>query len=300
MTIEEQLEIKHIKMIKTIAETKNLTKAAKKLFLTQPALSHQLIGIEKKMNTVFFHRTKKRMIPSKAGEKVLIAVDSILDQIRDLELEISKMVHGESGDLKVGVQCMFSYKWLPSVLQKFHVKYPKIQISISNSYNIIKDLKKNVFDVVITAFPIQHNLIEWQRLMEDDIVAITSLDHLLTGKKYLIEKDFQGVDLISVEDEDTFDFFKNHLLSNNITPRSIMTIKQPEAILELVKAGLGVSFFPKWAVESYDNEKKISMSPLTKQGFKLEWKVAVLKDPDKPVFVNEFVKQMVSEAPLST
>ncbi len=83
----DQFEIKHLKIIKTIAETKNLTKAAKKLFLTQPALSRQLIGIEERMNTTFFHRTKKKMIPSKTGEMVLKVVDNILSQVQGLELK---------------------------------------------------------------------------------------------------------------------------------------------------------------------------------------------------------------------
>jgi DNA-binding transcriptional LysR family regulator len=134
--------------------------------------------------------------------------------------------------------------------------------------------------------------------MVDEVVAITSLEHPLGAKKYLVEKDFNGVDLINIEDESNFDFFKNHLLSKGISPRSMMTIKQPEAILELVSAGLGVSLFPMWAVKPYHQTKKISVSPLTKQGFKLEWKIAYLKKPKKPVFITEFIKHLVSESAL--
>ena len=290
----ETLEIRHIRIIKTIAETKNLTRAAKRLFITQPALSRQLIDIENRMKTSFFYRTKKRMIPTKAGEKVLETADTILDLMAELEVAISKMVHGETGELRVGVQCMFSYQWLPRVLKTIQKKFPKVKIHVSNSEAIIKDLQQKKFDVVITAFPFHHAHIECRTLMTDEVVAVAGPGHPLSGKLFLDLKDFNDIDLISLDGGFDRSFLKAHLPAG-ISLGNIMTIKQPEAIMELIKADMGVSLFPKWAVAPHARDNDLILVPITKQGYQLEWRAAFLNYTEKPLFLLELLRQLESE-----
>ncbi len=84
------IEIRHLKLVKTIEKTGNITKAASMLNLTQPALSHQLSDIEQKLKTPLFHRANKKMLITPAGEKLLAASDIILEEIQRVELEIGK------------------------------------------------------------------------------------------------------------------------------------------------------------------------------------------------------------------
>ena len=87
------IEIKHLKLVKAISETGNMTKAAQTLFLTQPALSHQLVDLEGKLETPLFHRTKKKMILTRAGEMLLKSAENVLLEITRAEREIGKIVH---------------------------------------------------------------------------------------------------------------------------------------------------------------------------------------------------------------
>ena len=112
------LEIRHLKLIKTINETGNMTRAAEKLFLTQPALSHQLLDLEGKLEIPLFHRTKKKMILTQAGKMLLKSAEKVLLEIKQAEREISKMVHGETGVLRIGTTCVLSYKWLPNIMHQ--------------------------------------------------------------------------------------------------------------------------------------------------------------------------------------
>lgn len=57
-----QLEVKHLKLIQAITETENLTRAAARLMISQPALSRQLLDIEDRLGTSLFHRSRKRML----------------------------------------------------------------------------------------------------------------------------------------------------------------------------------------------------------------------------------------------
>jgi LysR family transcriptional regulator for metE and metH len=97
------LEMRHLRMIKTIAETGNLTKAAYKLCISQPALSQQLKDIEEKLGTNIFFRTKKKMILTEIGKKLLQTANTVIEEINRAEMEVSKAVYGDAGELKIGV-----------------------------------------------------------------------------------------------------------------------------------------------------------------------------------------------------
>ena len=126
------LEIKHLRMIRMIARTNNLTKAAEKLFISQPALSQQLINIENRIGAKLFFRNGKNMVLTKIGNKLLNSAHIILDEIDKAEKEVAKEVHGENGELKICIRCVFCFKWIPSVVKEFQIKYPNIDIIIDN------------------------------------------------------------------------------------------------------------------------------------------------------------------------
>ena len=81
------MEIRHLKLIKEVAETKSLTKAKDKLFLSQSALSHQLKEIEGQLGTPLFHRVNKQLILTGAGKMVLESAERVLTDLEKTEIE---------------------------------------------------------------------------------------------------------------------------------------------------------------------------------------------------------------------
>ncbi|MEQ9008357.1 MAG: LysR family transcriptional regulator [Ekhidna sp.] len=84
------MEIRHLKLIREVAETKSLTKAKDALFLSQSALSHQLKEIENQLGTQLFHRVNKQLILTNAGKMVLESADRILQDLEKTEMSIKK------------------------------------------------------------------------------------------------------------------------------------------------------------------------------------------------------------------
>ena len=75
------MEIRHLRLIKAIVEEGSITKAIDKLHLTQSALSHQLKEAEYQLGTKIFLRTNKKLILTKAGEKLYAIANEILDKL---------------------------------------------------------------------------------------------------------------------------------------------------------------------------------------------------------------------------
>lgn len=286
------LEIKHLRMISTIAKTQNMTRAADKLFISQSALSQQLKDIESKLNASLFNRTRKKMLLTSIGKIILKTAEHIIETIEETELEITKMVSGDQGELKVGMQCIFCYKWLPYVMGKFQNKFPNIELVIGNSNNIFKELDSGKFDLIITGARLDDDHFTHLPLFADHMVCIMPNNHPLTTKQYVDFKDCTGVSLITHSEKENNKFFQLTFNRMGIEPRQYMTVSQPQAIIEMVSSGFGIGFFPKWAVQSAIDSKVLTARPVTRTGIPVQWNAAFLKKKQMPAFQREFINMI--------
>ncbi len=282
-------EVKHLRMVSTIAETQNMTKAAEKLFITQSALSQQLKHIESKLMANLFFRTKRKMILTSTGKRVLKTANHVIEILEDTELEIAKIVNGENGELKVGTQCLFCYKWLPEVMAVFQGKFPNIEFEIGNSEDIFQELESEKFDFIITGLAQGDNMLSYIPLFEDQMVCIMHEDHPLTAKTYIDFPDFADENLIFNSERGKDMFHKDSMKHGGMMPKRSMIVGQAQAIIELVASGFGLGFFPKWAIRSFQETKQISARPFTKRGTLLTWAVAHLKDREITLPQKEFI-----------
>src|SRR6476659_2798480 len=128
---QHMMDIKHLRLIETVATEGSLSGAARKLFLTQSALSHQLKEIELQMGTEAFHRVNKKLVLTPAGNIVLAAARKILPLVENVDVELRKFTSGEVGQLRLCTECFTCYHWLPSLMKKFSLEYPNIEIQIN-------------------------------------------------------------------------------------------------------------------------------------------------------------------------
>ncbi|AFM23935.1 LysR family transcriptional regulator [Desulfomonile tiedjei] len=293
------LEIRHLRLIKALTETENLTRAAKKFHVSQPALSQQLRELEDRLGAVLFERTGKKMIVTRMGKLVRQAAEKVLTELDRVERDIAKAVHGETGTIRVGVHCVLSFQWLPGVMRKFNNMYPHVELVLNNSHTFIRDLKSDAFDLVITAFPIDHPQMTHVRLFEDEIVAVSSHSHPMSTKKTVHESDFEGVTMISLVEKSKDLLYQYYLAPAGIKIRQFMTIEQPQAIIDLVRSGFGIALFPRWSVKKFLKSGELCASSLGQGGVRLEWRAVYLKSKKFPVYQQEFLR-LVADDPLAT
>jgi LysR family transcriptional regulator for metE and metH len=103
------LEVRHLKLVETVAKEGGMTKAAYRLHLTQSALSHQLRDIEAKLGTPLFLRLNKRMLLTQAGERLLSAAPLVLDELKRVEEDIRQIAVHREGILRISTECYTCY-----------------------------------------------------------------------------------------------------------------------------------------------------------------------------------------------
>src|SRR5437870_5218543 len=86
-----RLEVKHLRLVQAIGAEQSVTRAAGRLHLSQSAVSHQLLDLERDLGTRLFDRIGKRMIPTPAGLRMLGSADRLLGALSSLEHEISRL-----------------------------------------------------------------------------------------------------------------------------------------------------------------------------------------------------------------
>ena len=122
------MNVRQALYIRTIAEEKGVTAAAKKLHISQPSLSQMLRQIEEEAGTPLFERGTQVFHPTYAGERYLHAAEVILNTNEILENELREIRGEERGRLGISVQR--SIQLLPKVLPEFTRLYPKVEFRL--------------------------------------------------------------------------------------------------------------------------------------------------------------------------
>jgi LysR family transcriptional regulator, regulator for metE and metH len=286
------MEIKHLKLVATIAEVGSLTKAADRLFLTQSALSHQLKEIETQLETKLFDRINKRLVLTGAGNILLRSSKNILNEVERAKKQINQHLSGESGRIRLSIQCYTSYHWLPYIIKNYQHEYPNIDISIKNDKfrNPIELLLAGKLDLAIVFAKKSDKNIEYTELFTDELVAVTSQGNVLAAREYLKPYDFRDVSFITnAQHFEETRFYTEFLKESNSRPKKLTYIPQTEAIIEMVKADLGITVLTKWLMKPYLNASPLKIVKLGPKGFKRRWYIATLKDSSRAKHLSSFV-----------
>jgi LysR family transcriptional regulator, regulator for metE and metH len=293
------LEVRHLSLVNEIASTGSVTRAAERLHLTQSALSHQLRDIESRLGTQLFLRLGKRMVLTPPGERVLGAAKRVLDEIGRAEEDLKLMSQNGKGVLRLCTQCNTGYHWLPPLLQAFHRKYPgvDVQIMVNATDRPIEALLEGQIDLAVVTSEVDDKRLQSVRLFEDELVAVVAPTHPFAKRTWIEPIDFAEEHLIiyTADRHDSYTFTRI-LAPAGVEPARVSQVPLTEAILELVKAGLGVSVMARWAIEPALKNGAVKAVRIGKRGVYRSWAAVTLRDRVEPKWQREFVTLLSRQA----
>lgn len=300
-------EIRHLKLVIAIADAGGVTKAGERLFLTQSALSHQLKDIEQRLGSPLFLRAGRRMVLTPAGQKLLDAARGIIADLERTEAEIAAAGNGgPTGLLRLTTQCYTCYHWLPAVLSDFRRAWPRIEVRLvpEATRRSLAALSAGEIDLAIVSHGVDEpapsitgRRLESATLFDDELVMITSPTHRLADRAYVEGRDFAGeqVMLYNTRDEDST-VINQVLRPAGVRPAGLARVELTEAIVELVKAGLGISVMARWAVAPHVRAGTLRAIPLGPSGFYRRWSALYRVDGSNDAFLSDFVRRISENA----
>jgi len=292
------MEIRHLRLIKAIVEEGSITRAIDTLHLTQSALSHQLKEAELQLGTRIFLRQNKKLILTKAGEKLYETANEILDKLADTEKQIRSLVFGEVGEIRISTECYSSYHWLPSVLKQFHQLYSNIELTIviEATHYPLQKLLDNKLDVAIVSDLVKDDNIKYVELFQDELVMVVSEHHPWADKKFVLAEDFVNEHLfIHSLPLETVTVHQMLLKPAKVSPRKITPLPLTEASIEMVKAEMGVMSMAKWAFLPHQKNTSLRAIKIGKNGLKRKHFIAYLNNKPYPDYFFQFIEYLQTE-----
>lgn len=184
-----------MKYIYELYKTKSFSKAAEKLFITQPALSICVQKVEKDLGMPIFYRNKKVLSLTEAGEKYIQAIEHIDFIEKNMYDEINDLKNLNSGYLTIGGTQYINSYILPPVICRFYPKYPniKIQIQENPSNRLLDALENGQIDLTFNCseidkskFTVSHAFYDWIVLaVPSHFVSVDALPYALTKEDLL-------------------------------------------------------------------------------------------------------------------
>ena len=295
------LEVRHLKLVATVAEEGSVTRAAHRLHLTQSALSHQLRDVEDKLGVALFQRTARRMLLTRAGERLLESARRVLDELERAEEALRDEGSQREGLLRICTECYTCYHWLPSLLHAFQQKSPRVEVRIvaEATRRPVEALLEGELDLAIVSDPIKNRKIELEPLFQDELFLVTAPNHPLSRRAYVKAEDLADEHLILYcDDKRDLTIYQQVLIPAGVSPRRLSSVQLTEAILEMVKAGLGVTAFAGWAIAPYVKSKQVKAVRLTRNGLRRHWRAATLRSSQRPGYLDDFIKLAARMTPL--
>lgn len=289
------MEIRHLKLIREVADKKSLTKAKDALFLSQSALSHQLKEIESQLGTQLFHRVNKQLILTTAGKMVLDSAEKVLNELENTELSIKKYISGDTGTLRLATQCYTCYHWLPSLMTDFKKEFPNVELEIlhNNSEDAEDQVVNGKIDIAIIYESSDRNNLRYHELFRDEMFALVPKGHPWTKKAYVEAEDFEDQNIIIHSYPlESVTLFSQVLMPNGVKPKNVMQVQVVEAVLEMVKAGMGINVMAKWIVEPFIEKHDLELIPVTKRGLHRTWYAISLEQENTPQYLDNFINHL--------
>ena len=263
------METRHLRLIKTIADERNITRSAEKLFLTQSAVSHQLKDIEDKLGIRLFYRNNNSWELTEEGKIIYESAEKILNELDRASEKLNGLRQNYKGTIRLSTECFTNYPWLPELTGKLQSTNPELTLSVNlqAAHDTLERLLSNDIDIGITWEPKENKSVQYIRLFPDEVVAILPPNHPLAKREYLEPADFADQTLIIHSSPlESVAVYKYFLKENKITPYNTTVMPLTNVALDMVGSGMGILTMPKWELNGLKSAPGISIKSLGKDG----------------------------------
>ena len=257
------INFEYYRIFYSVANYGNITKAAKELMISQPAISKSIKKLEEQLGGQLFVRTKRGVTLTLEGAEFYNYIKQAMEFINNAENKFSDLINLETGTIRIGISTTLTKHFLIPYLEKFHKLYPKIDIQISTnlSSELFSKLKDGLLDLVILNLPCTKSediIIKEIKKVHDCFIVGKDYEYLKDKKITLSELANYPL-ILQSNGSTTRSFFDNYTMKNNIILKPIMNLSSYSLVVEFTRIGFGIGY----ATEEFI-EKELSSQELFK------------------------------------
>lgn len=233
----------------TVANKKNITKAAEELFISQPAVSKAIKNLENNLGGKLFNRTKKGVVLTEEGKEFYNYIKIALEYINNAENKFNDLINLETGTIKIGVSATLTKYFLTPFLEEFHNLHPNIEIQIDTSITkiLFEKLRNGLLDLVILNLPYKSsNDITMVKCKDIKDIFVANKKYTDLKNKEISLNELNNYPLIlQAKESNTRMFLDGFAKEHDVTLNPNMELASYGLVTEFTKIGLGIGYLTK-------------------------------------------------------
>ena len=251
------MEIRQLRYFIAVADTLNFSRAAESVYLSQSALSRQIMDLEKEVGLPLLRRSTRQVELTEAGRSLYQQSQHMFQNFRMMVDSVRDVDAGVRGLLKVGVV----YSNTPVVLnylKAYHKEYPQVElyIRVGAPGDLLDDLNKGNLHVLFLRTPTEGSSDFHEKILGEDpleLVMCPELDPAPDQDSIPIEL-LKDVPMCLLRSDDLWGY-SSHLINEcqrkGFTPNTVCQCYDTPMTMQLVQAGFGISYLPRSIVETH-------------------------------------------------
>lgn len=255
------MELDQLRHFLAAAETKNFTRAAKRIGLSQPALSRSIGRLEQELGQPVFERQSRNVALTDAGRLLQSRAQIILKMVEDTKAEICD--DGQTGRIRLAAIPTIAPYFLPGLLQQFSDQFPGAQLVVQEDTtdNLLKRCSQGEIDIAVIALPIETKYLEVEPLFIEELLLVVSPDSPLVEQDAIALEDLEDLPFVLLGEAHCLsDQIQSFCQQQSFHPVSVERTSQLATVQELVSLGHGISLVPAMAVDCDTTNRRIYRS----------------------------------------
>ncbi len=272
------MELRHLRYFVTLAEELHFGRAAERLHIAQPPLSQQIRQLETELGFELFHRTKRKVQLTEAGQVFLDEVQQIFKQLEQAIQVGRQTSRGEMGQLVVGFVSSAPYNILPTILRAFRSSVPEVRLELHEltTNEQFRWLRESRIDVGFVRPPVEDTF-NFEIIFQESLVVALPDTHELANQSNVCLRSLKNEPFIlfpRLLAPGLYDLIISLCQQAGFSPNVTQEAIQMQTIVSLVAGGLGIAIVP----ESLQNLQrtgvvyKIVQEPTPKTAIAIIWR----------------------------
>ncbi|HSV37053.1 MAG TPA: transcriptional regulator CynR [Ramlibacter sp.] len=221
MRLRPGIKYRQLQYFLAVAQSLHFSKAAEKLFVTQPTLSHQLAELEAQLGIPLFDRLGKSVRLTQAGETFRAYAQRSIDEIEAGCNALAELEGLQRGQLSIGVTQSFVHRLMPPIITEFLARYPAVHLDVQEmtASQIERHLADGVLDLGIAFAPSALEDTELEPILEERLLLVARRDHPLASQPSVRMAELAGVPLVLLRrDYSTRQLIEDYLAQAGVRP----------------------------------------------------------------------------------
>lgn len=263
------MDLKEQEYIVALAQHQSITRAAQALFVSQPTLSIFLTRLEERLGIQLFEKAGRRLIPTAAGELYARRAKELLMIKNQFDAELSDLISGSYGRLRLGIHSRRSSYLLPKVMAKFRAQYPNVELTVeeTSSQEMERLLLEGSLDLILSNRFFDMERLSLFPVYQDTLVTALSPSHpacekavLLPGhqRMWLDLRELKGeFFILQAPTQSTRTFTDRAFHYAGFRPERSFIIKNMETAAQMAAEGVGAAFSMDSYAKYFTYEKPV-------------------------------------------